>query len=90
MCGQTRIIATNTSSLSVTEMAEAAPHPENFVGMHFFNPVDKMPLVEVIRGPKTSDEATATIFELAKKMGKTPVVVKDGPGFLVNHCLCRI
>src|SRR6185312_8143551 len=81
------IIATNTSSLSVTEMADAAPKPENFVGMHFFNPVDKMPLVEVIRGPKTSDVATATIFELSKKMGKTPVVVKDGPGFLVNRLL---
>jgi 3-hydroxyacyl-CoA dehydrogenase/enoyl-CoA hydratase/3-hydroxybutyryl-CoA epimerase len=81
------IIATNTSSLSVTEMAEAHPNPENFVGMHFFNPVDKMPLVEVIRGPKTSDVATATIFELSKRMGKTPVVVKDGPGFLVNRLL---
>jgi 3-hydroxyacyl-CoA dehydrogenase/enoyl-CoA hydratase/3-hydroxybutyryl-CoA epimerase len=68
-------------------MAEAHPNPENFVGMHFFNPVDKMPLVEVIRWPKTSDEATATIFELSKRMGKTPVVVKDGPGFLVNRLL---
>jgi 3-hydroxyacyl-CoA dehydrogenase / enoyl-CoA hydratase / 3-hydroxybutyryl-CoA epimerase len=86
-CKAGAIIATNTSSLSVTEMAEAHPRPENFVGMHFFNPVDKMPLVEVIRGPKTSDEATATIFELSKKMGKTPVVVKDGPGFLVNRLL---
>lgn len=86
-CRPDTIIATNTSSLSVTEMAEAHPHPENFVGMHFFNPVDKMPLVEVIRGPKTSDVATATIFELSKKMGKTPVVVKDGPGFLVNRLL---
>jgi 3-hydroxyacyl-CoA dehydrogenase / enoyl-CoA hydratase / 3-hydroxybutyryl-CoA epimerase len=85
--GPGAIIATNTSSLSVTEMAEAHPNPANFVGMHFFNPVDKMPLVEVIRGPKTSDEATATIFELSKKMGKTPVVVKDGPGFLVNRLL---
>jgi 3-hydroxyacyl-CoA dehydrogenase/enoyl-CoA hydratase/3-hydroxybutyryl-CoA epimerase len=86
-CRPDTIIATNTSSLSVTEMAEAHPHPENFVGMHFFNPVNKMPLVEVIRGPKTSDEATATIFELSKKMGKIPVVVKDGPGFLVNRLL---
>jgi len=86
-CGPGTIIATNTSSLSVTEMAEAHPKPENFVGMHFFNPVDKMPLVEVIRGPKTSDVATATIFDLSKKMGKTPVVVKDGPGFLVNRLL---
>lgn len=86
-CKDDCIIATNTSSLSVTEMAKGHPKPENFVGMHFFNPVDKMPLVEVIRGEKTSDVATATIFELAKKMGKTPVVVKDGPGFLVNRLL---
>lgn len=81
------IIATNTSSLSVTEMAKGHPRPEFFGGMHFFNPVNKMPLVEVIRGEKTSDETTATIFELAKKMGKMPVVVKDGPGFLVNRLL---
>lgn len=81
------IIATNTSSLSVTEMQAAHPRPEYFAGMHFFNPVDKMPLVEVIRGAKTSDETVATIFELSKKMGKMPVVVKDGPGFLVNRLL---
>ncbi|MCE3011257.1 MAG: 3-hydroxyacyl-CoA dehydrogenase NAD-binding domain-containing protein [Proteobacteria bacterium] len=81
------IIATNTSSLSVTEMGEAHPRPEYFAGMHFFNPVHKMPLVEVIRGPKTSDETIATIYELSKKMGKMPVVVKDGPGFLVNRLL---
>lgn len=81
------IIATNTSSLSVTEMANGHPKPENFAGMHFFNPVDKMPLVEVIRGEKSSDVAVATVFELAKKMGKMPVVVKDGPGFLVNRLL---
>lgn len=81
------IIATNTSSLSVTEMSKGHPRPEFFAGMHFFNPVHKMPLVEVIRGEKTSDETTATIFELSKKMGKMPVVVKDGPGFLVNRLL---
>ncbi len=81
------IIATNTSSLSVTEMAKGHPKPENFAGMHFFNPVDKMPLVEVIRGEKSSDVAVATVFELAKRMGKMPVVVKDGPGFLVNRLL---
>lgn len=86
-CRPDCIIATNTSSLSVTEMSKGHPHPENFVGMHFFNPVDKMPLVEVIRGEKTSDVAVATIFDLAKKMGKLPVVVKDGPGFLVNRLL---
>ncbi|MFZ3229451.1 MAG: 3-hydroxyacyl-CoA dehydrogenase NAD-binding domain-containing protein [Pseudobdellovibrio sp.] len=81
------IIATNTSSLSVTEMSEGHPHPEFFAGMHFFSPVHKMPLVEVIRSPKSSDQTIATIFELAKKMGKMPVVVKDGPGFLVNRLL---
>ena len=81
------VIATNTSSLSVTEMAEAHPNPQNFVGMHFFNPVDKMPLVEIIRGEKSSDEATARVYSLAKKMGKIPVVVKDAPGFLVNRLL---
>ncbi|WP_413574624.1 3-hydroxyacyl-CoA dehydrogenase NAD-binding domain-containing protein [Bdellovibrio sp. HCB290] len=81
------IIATNTSSLSVTEMAKGHPRPEYFAGMHFFNPVNKMPLVEVIRGAQTSDETIATIFELTKKMGKMPVVVKDGPGFLVNRLL---
>lgn len=81
------LIATNTSSLSVTEMSQGHPRPENFAGMHFFNPVHKMPLVEVIRGEKTSDKTIATIFELSKKMGKMPVVVKDGPGFLVNRLL---
>ncbi len=86
-CKSDVIMATNTSSLSVSEMGEAHPKPENFVGMHFFNPVDKMPLVEVIRGKNTSDEVVATIFELSKRMGKTPVVVKDGPGFLVNRLL---
>lgn len=86
-CRPDCIIATNTSSLSVTEMAKGHPHPENFVGMHFFNPVDKMPLVEVIRGEKTSDVAVATIYDLVKKMGKLPIVTKDGPGFVVNRLL---
>ncbi len=86
-CKPDCIIATNTSSLSVSEMGKGHPNPENFVGMHFFNPVDKMPLVEVIRGARTSDVAVATIFELSKKMGKVPVVVKDGPGFIVNRLL---
>lgn len=81
------VFATNTSSLSVTEMAKAHPKPQNFVGMHFFSPVHMMPLVEVIRGPESGDKATATVFNLAKKMGKIPVVVKDAPGFLVNRLL---
>lgn len=86
-CKPDVILATNTSSLSVTEMGADLKKPENFVGMHFFNPVHKMPLVEVIRGAKSSDVAVATIFDLCKKMGKTPVVMKDGPGFLVNRLL---
>ena len=81
------VFATNTSSLSVTEMAKAHKKPENFVGMHFFSPVHKMPLVEIIRGEQSGDRATATVFQLAKKMGKIPVVVKDRPGFLVNRLL---
>ncbi|RJG00660.1 fatty acid oxidation complex subunit alpha FadB [Noviherbaspirillum sedimenti] len=81
------VIATNTSSLSVAELGTALVRPENFVGMHFFNPVAAMPLVEVIKGPKTCDEAAARIAGYAMAMGKTPVVVKDCPGFLVNRIL---
>lgn len=81
------IFASNTSTLPITEIAKAASRPERVVGMHFFNPVHKMPLVEVIFGEKTAPEVTATIFDLSKKMGKTPVVVKDAPGFLVNRIL---
>lgn len=81
------IFASNTSTLPITQIASAAVHPERVVGMHFFNPVHKMPLVEVIYGEKTDPAVTATIFDLAKKMGKTPVVVKDAPGFLVNRIL---
>ena len=71
----------------MTEMSKAHPKPQNFVGMHFFSPVHKMPLVEVIRGSQSGDRATATVFQLAKKMGKIPVVVRDAPGFLVNRLL---
>jgi len=81
------ILATNTSSLSVSSMAEACEHRGRVVGLHFFNPVEKMPLVEVIRGKETSDEAVATMVALAKKLGKTPIVVKDAPGFVVNRIL---
>ncbi len=81
------ILASNTSTISITHLAEALQKPENFVGMHFFNPVHMMPLVEVIRGEKSSDEAVATTVAYAKKMGKTPVVVNDCPGFLVNRVL---
>lgn len=81
------ILATNTSSLSVAEMATALESPGRFCGMHFFNPVHRMPLVEVIRGPETSDQAIATVYRLAVRLGKVPVVVGDGPGFLVNRIL---
>lgn len=81
------VIASNTSSLSITAMQSVMKRPERFVGMHFFNPVHRMPLIEVIRGEKTSDEAVATIFQFSKQIGKTPIVVKDAPGFLVNRLL---
>ena len=81
------ILASNTSTISITRMAQAAPAPERFVGMHFFLPVDRMPLVEVIRGDKTSDETVATIVALTKRIRKTPIVCRDCAGFLVNRCL---
>ncbi|MEP6994322.1 MAG: 3-hydroxyacyl-CoA dehydrogenase NAD-binding domain-containing protein [Acidobacteriota bacterium] len=83
----TAIFASNTSTLPITEIAIGAVEPGRVVGMHFFNPVHRMPLVEVIRAERTSDETVSTIFALAKTLGKTPVVVKDAPGFLVNRIL---
>jgi 3-hydroxyacyl-CoA dehydrogenase/enoyl-CoA hydratase/3-hydroxybutyryl-CoA epimerase/3-hydroxyacyl-CoA dehydrogenase/enoyl-CoA hydratase/3-hydroxybutyryl-CoA epimerase/enoyl-CoA isomerase len=81
------ILASNTSTISITRMAKAWPKPESFAGMHFFNPVDRMQLVEVIRGEKTSDQTVVTLVALAKRVGKTPIVVRDCPGFLVNRVL---
>ncbi len=81
------IFASNTSTLPIREISAGAAEAGRVVGMHFFNPVHRMPLVEVIRGDRTSEETVATIFELAKRLGKTPVVVKDSPGFLVNRVL---
>jgi 3-hydroxyacyl-CoA dehydrogenase/enoyl-CoA hydratase/3-hydroxybutyryl-CoA epimerase len=81
------IYASNTSSLSITELGEASTRPDGVVGMHFFNPVEKMPLVEVVRGAKTSEETIAAVATLSRKLGKLPVVVRDGPGFLVNRIL---
>ena len=81
------ILATNTSALSVDAMAEALRRPQRFCGMHFFNPVHRMPLVEVVRGAATSDDTIATIYALSLRLGKVPVVVADGPGFLVNRIL---
>ncbi|MEM7309901.1 MAG: 3-hydroxyacyl-CoA dehydrogenase NAD-binding domain-containing protein [Planctomycetota bacterium] len=81
------ILATNTSSLSVDDIAAELPSPERVIGMHFFNPVKKMPLVEIIRGARTSDETVARTAKLALDLGKTPVVCKDVAGFLVNRLL---
>jgi len=81
------ILATNTSSLRVADMAVALTHPERFVGMHFFNPVNRMPLVEVVAGPRSSPEAVATVAALTRQSGKTAIIVQDCPGFLVNRIL---
>jgi 3-hydroxyacyl-CoA dehydrogenase/enoyl-CoA hydratase/3-hydroxybutyryl-CoA epimerase len=81
------IFATNTSTIPITQIAAEAKHPENVVGMHFFNPVDRMPLVEVIRGAKSSDQAMITVANFARKLGKTVVYCNDGPGFVVNRIL---
>lgn len=81
------VLASNTSTISITHLATALKKPENFAGMHFFNPVHMMPLVEIIRGEKTSDETVATLVAYAQKMGKNPIVVNDCPGFLVNRVL---
>jgi len=83
----TAILCSNTSTIPITELAKDLKHPERFCGLHFFNPVRKMPLVEVIRGEKTSDETVATAVAYAKKIKKSPIVVGDGPGFLVNRVL---
>ena len=79
------VFATNTSSLSVTAIAEKIQKPERVIGMHFFNPATIMKLVEVVNTPFTNTQTTKTIIELAKAMGKTPVLCKDAPGFIVNH-----
>jgi 3-hydroxyacyl-CoA dehydrogenase/enoyl-CoA hydratase/3-hydroxybutyryl-CoA epimerase len=81
------VLATNTSSLPVGELAGGLRHPERFCGIHFFNPVHRMPLVEIVRGPRTSDATLTTAVGLARALGKTPVVVSDSPGFVVNRIL---
>ncbi|MBD2859678.1 fatty acid oxidation complex subunit alpha FadB [Spongiibacter sp. KMU-158] len=81
------VLASNTSTISINYLAEPLKRPENFCGMHFFNPVHAMPLVEVIRGAKTSDETVSKVVKYALQMGKTPIVVNDCPGFYVNRVL---
>jgi 3-hydroxybutyryl-CoA dehydrogenase len=81
------IVATNTSSISITQLAAATGRPDRFVGMHFFNPVPMMALVEIIRGLQTSDATHDAVRDLAVRLGKTPITVKNAPGFVVNRIL---
>ena len=87
ICKPETIFATNTSSLSITEIAACTDRPAQFIGMHFFNPAPVMKLVEVIKGQVTSEETSNKIFALATEMGKTPVMVEEAPGFVVNRIL---
>ena len=87
LCKPEAIIATNTSALSITEIAAATNRPDKIIGMHFFNPVPAMKLVEIVRGLTTSEETRATIIELTKALKKTPVDVAEAPGFVVNRIL---
>jgi 3-hydroxybutyryl-CoA dehydrogenase len=86
-CDASTIIATNTSSLSVTQLAANDSNPSRVIGMHFFNPVPMMALVEIIRGLQTSDATHQAIFEMSQRLGKTPITVKNSPGFVVNRIL---
>jgi 3-hydroxybutyryl-CoA dehydrogenase len=87
VCSHNTILATNTSSISITQIGAVVTHPERVIGMHFMNPVPLMPLVEVIRSNKTSDEVTKIVMTLSEKLGKTPVEVNDYPGFVANRIL---
>jgi 3-hydroxybutyryl-CoA dehydrogenase len=85
--GEDAILASNTSSISITELAAATRRPEKFIGMHFFNPVPLMKLVEIVRGLQTADETRSAVHELAERLGKEPVEVNDFPGFVSNRIL---
>jgi len=87
LCKPEALFGSNTSSISITSLAATTKRPEQFIGMHFFNPVPVMKLVEVIRGNKTSEATTATIMQLARDLGKTPIEVRDFPGFVSNRVL---
>ena len=87
LCGKETIFASNTSGLSITEIASATQRPEKVIGMHFFNPVPVMKLVEIIKGQSTSEETFKVIKALAEKLGKTPIAVNEAPGFAVNRIL---
>ncbi|WP_422079792.1 3-hydroxyacyl-CoA dehydrogenase family protein [Ulvibacterium sp.] len=86
-CNPNTILATNTSSISITQIAAVTSRPDKVIGMHFMNPVPIMPLIEIIRGYNTSDATTDTVMELSKRLGKTPVEVNDYPGFVANRIL---
>jgi 3-hydroxybutyryl-CoA dehydrogenase len=88
LAGDTAILATNTSSISITRLAAASKLADRVIGMHFFNPVPVMQLIELIRGLQTSDATYAAVAAVAKKIGKTPVQVRNSPGFVVNRMLC--
>ncbi|MBN9282957.1 MULTISPECIES: 3-hydroxybutyryl-CoA dehydrogenase [unclassified Flavobacterium] len=87
VCGENTILASNTSSISITQIASVVKNPERVIGMHFMNPVPIMKLVEIIRGYNTTDEVTKTIMDLSVALGKTPVEVNDYPGFVANRIL---
>ena len=87
ICGPESILASNTSSISITRLGAATARPERVIGMHFFNPVPVMQLVEVVRGLATSDETTNTVTGFAARLGKTPVTIEDFPGFISNRVL---
>ena len=87
ICDENVVLATNTSSISITQIAAEVPNPERVIGMHFMNPVPIMKLVEIIRGYSTSNEVTKTIMDLSVKLGKTPTEVNDYPGFVANRIL---
>jgi len=86
-CGEGTILSSNTSSISITRLAEATNRPEKVIGMHFFNPVPLMKLVEVVRNKRTSDATCAAVMAMAEKLGKTPLEVNDAPGFVSNRVL---
>ena len=90
LCGKDTVLATNTSTLSITEIASAARYPERVVGTHFFNPVPLMRLVEVVKGERTSEEVVKKAANFCEAVGKTPIIVKDVPGFIVNRFLCLL
>lgn len=87
LCAKDTVLATNTSGLSITEIASMTKRPEKVIGMHFFNPVPVMKLVEIIKGQSTSEETFAVIKSLSEKLGKTPITVNEAPGFAVNRIL---